>query len=100
MINKFCKKTLWEVSQTLSAVAGGIKPAETVIKNAKLINVCTREIQENIDVAIVEGRIALVGDASHCIGEDTKVIDANGSYIAPGFLDGHIHVESSMLTVG
>ena len=43
MINKFCKKPLWEVSQTLSAVAGGGKPAETVIKNAKLINVCTNE---------------------------------------------------------
>ena len=100
MINKFCKKPLWEVSQTLSAVAGGGKPAETVIKNAKLINVCTREIQDNIDVAIAEGRIALVGDASHCIGETTNVIDANGSYIAPGFLDGHIHVESSMLTAG
>ncbi|MBE5852116.1 MAG: adenine deaminase [Lachnospiraceae bacterium] len=100
MINKFCKKPLWEVSQTLSAVAGGAKPAETVIKNAKLINVCTREIQDNIDVAIAEGRIALVGDASHCIGETTNVIDANGSYIAPGFLDGHIHVESSMLTAG
>jgi len=100
MINKFCKKPLWEVSQILSAVAGGARPADTVIKDARLVNVCTREIQEHIDVAIAEGRIALVGDASHCIGEQTKVIDAEGNYIAPGFLDGHIHVESSMLTAG
>ncbi len=100
MINKFCKTPLWECSQTLSAVAGGAAPAELVIKNAKLVNVCTREIQENISVAIACGRIALVGDAEHCIGPDTKVIDAEGQYLAPGFLDGHIHVESSMMGVG
>ena len=100
MINKFCKMPLWECSQTLSAVAGGAAPAELVIKNAKLVNVCTKEIQENISVAVACGRIALVGDAEHCIGPDTQVIDAQGQYLAPGFLDGHIHVESSMMSVG
>ncbi len=100
MFNKFCKKQLWECSKDLSAVAMGRISAETVIKNAKLINVCTKEIMENTDVAIHSGRIALVGDASHCIGENTKVIDAEGMYIAPGMLDGHIHIESSMLSAG
>lgn len=100
MINKFCKFPLWECSQTLAAVAQGKKPADTVITNAKLINVCTGEIIEDTDVAITCGRIALVGDAKHCIGKDTNVINANGQYIAPGFLDGHIHVESSMMSVG
>lgn len=100
MINKFCVSPLWESSKTLSAVAQGIKPAETVITNAKLINVCTGEILPDTDVAIACGRIALVGDGKHCIGEHTTVIDANGQYIAPGFLDGHIHVESSMMSVG
>ncbi len=100
MFNKFCKKQLWECSAILSAVALGKTPAETVIKNAKLINVCTKEIMDNTDVAIHSGRIALVGDASHCIGESTKVIDACGKYIAPGLLDGHIHIESSMLSAG
>ena len=100
MINKFCKKPLWECSKTLSAVAQGLAPAETVIKGAKLVNVCTAEIQEDVDVAIAEGRIAYLGRADHCIGEDTQVIDAKGQYIAPGFLDGHIHVESSMMGVG
>ena len=100
MLNHFCKKPLWEVTKKLSAVALGIQKADTVIKNARLVNVCTREIQDNIDVAIAEGRIALVGDAFACTGENTKVIDAGGKYIAPGFLDGHIHVESSMLSVG
>lgn len=95
---KFCKTQLWECSRTLSDVAMGRKPAETVIKNARLVNVCTHEIIDNTDVAIACGRIALVGDASHCIGENTKVIDAAGQLIAPGFLDGHIHIESSMMT--
>ena len=100
MINKFCASPLWETSRTLSLVAQGVEKAETVITNAKLVNVCTKEIQDNISVAIAKGRVALVGDASHCIGDETKVIDAKGQYIAPGFLDGHIHVESSMLSVG
>ena len=95
---KFCKIQLWECSRTLSDAAMGRKPAETVIRGARLVNVCTHEILDNIDVAIACGRIALVGDAAHCIGEGTKVIEANGQLIAPGFLDGHIHIESSMMT--
>lgn len=100
MINKFCKKPLWACSQTLVKVATGAEKAQLVIQNAKLINVCTREILENVDVAVSEGRIAMVGDCKHCIGENTQVIDASGKYLAPAFMDGHIHVESSMLTVG
>ena len=100
MLNKFCKKPLYEVTRTMANVAMGVQKAEMVIRNAKLVNVCTAEIQEGIDVAIAEGRIALVGDASHCIGADTKIIDATGQFIAPGFMDAHIHVESSMISVG
>lgn len=100
MINTFCKFPLWEVSQTLVNVAAGVEKAELVVKGAKLINVCTREILENVDVAVAKGRIAMVGDCKHCIGENTLVIEANGKYLAPAFMDGHIHVESSMLTVG
>lgn len=95
---KFCKKQLWECTSALADVAQGRQSAETVIRNARLVNVCTREILENVDVAIACGRIALVGDASHCIGKSTKIIDAGGQLIAPGFLDGHIHIESSMMT--
>lgn len=95
---KFCKKQLWECTSTLADVAQGRRGADTVIKNARLVNVCTHEILENTDVAIACGRIALVGDASHCIGESTKVIEAKGQLIAPGFMDGHIHIESAMMT--
>ena len=100
MINKFCKKPLWECSARLSRVATGAEAADLVIKNARLINVCTHEILDNISVAIAEGRIALVGDASHCIGKNTEILDAEGKYLAPAFMDGHIHIESSMLSVG
>lgn len=99
MFNMFQDIPLWDVSKEVSAVAMGLQKADTVITNAQLINVCTKEIIPNVDVAIVKGRIALVKDAKHCIGEQTLVMDAQGKYIAPGFLDGHIHVESSMMSV-
>ncbi|GHS94087.1 adenine deaminase [Synergistales bacterium] len=83
----------------LCAVAMGRESADSVIKNTRLVNVNTGEIQENIDIAITRGRIALVGDAAHTIGKDTRVIDADGMYATPGFMDGHLHVESSMLRV-
>jgi adenine deaminase len=52
------------------------------------------------DIAIVGGHIAYVGpDASHTIGKKTKVIEAKGRYLVPGLLDGHMHVESGMITV-
>lgn len=97
MINTFCKTPLWECSKTLADVALGRTPAETVVKNARLVNVNTREVIEGADVAVACGRIAYIGDATHCIGENTLVIEADGRYLAPGFLDGHIHVESSMV---
>jgi len=90
---------LAEVTEKLVAVAQGREPADTVIKNARLVNVNTAEIVLDVDVAITYGRIALVGNASHTISENTRVIDARGCYITPGFMDGHMHVESSMLSV-
>jgi adenine deaminase len=84
----------------LVAVAMGRKSADTVIKNAKWVNVHSGEIIPATDIAICHGRFAYVGpDASHTIGPATKVIDANGRYACPGFCDGHMHVESGMLTV-
>ena len=100
MINRFCKKPLWECSRRLSAVAMGREPADLVVKNATLVNVCTKELQPSVDVAVANGRIAMVGDCSHCIGQETVVVDATGKYLAPAFMDGHIHIESSMMTAG
>ena len=84
MINKFCKKPLWECSTTLSAVAQGLAPAETVIKGAKLVNVCTAEIQENVDVAIAEGRITapvVLGRDHHDVsGTDSPYRETSNIY--------------------
>ncbi|GAB4219659.1 MAG: adenine deaminase [Spirochaetota bacterium] len=90
---------LENITMELADVAMGRRKADMVIKNGTLVNVNTKELQEHIDVALYKGRIALVGDAKHCIGESTEIVDATGLFIAPGFMDGHIHVESSMLTV-
>ena len=90
---------LYQVTRDLSNTAMGITKADMVIKNVKLVNVNTAEIIENIDIAIKKGRIALVGDAKHTIGKKTTIIDGTGYYATPGFIDTHIHVESSMLTV-
>ncbi len=73
-------------------VALGEKKADLVIKNAKIVNVLTEEIYES-EVAIVKGRIAGVGKGY--IGE--KEIDLKGAYLTPGFIDGHVHIESSMM---
>ncbi len=101
MINKFCKMPLWDCNRTLIQVAQGQKPAEIVIRDAKLVDVCTAEIIEHVDVAIACGRIAYVGiapnTAEHTIGPDTRVIEANGRYLSPGFIDGHMHIESAMV---
>lgn len=90
---------IWQVSQELAATARGDSPADLVVTNARLVNVVTGEIIKGIDVAVRCGRIALVGQAQHTIGRHTRVIDAAGAYVTPGFMDGHIHVESSMVTL-
>ena len=82
----------------LIAVAQGQAPADMIIRGGQLVNVHTAEIYP-ADVAIVGKRIAAVGNLPEgCCGPDTKVIDAAGKYLAPGFIDAHIHIESSMLT--
>lgn len=82
----------------LLAVAGGQQPADIVIKNGKIVNVLTAEIYDG-GVAISDQTIAAVGDVDYCIGEGTQVVDAQGMFITPGFIDGHIHPESSDLAI-
>ncbi|MDR3572678.1 MAG: adenine deaminase [Anaerolineaceae bacterium] len=80
--------------------AMGRASADLVIRQGQWVCVQTGEIIPKTDVAICAGRIAFVGaDASHTIGPKTQVINANGRYLVPGLLDGHMHIESGMLTV-
>lgn len=88
------------ISRQLVDVAMGRAPADLVLRNGRWVCVQSGEIIPNTDIAIVEGRIAYVGpDGGHTIGQQTRIIDAEESYLVPGLLDGHMHVESGMLTV-
>lgn len=88
------------LSKTLVNVAMGREPAEMVIRKGQWVCVQSGEIVPDIDIAIVAGHFAYVGeDASHCIGDETRIIEANGRYLVPGLLDGHMHIESGMVTV-
>ena len=76
--------------QNLILKARGDEKSELVLKNAKIINVFTNEIIEG-DLAIDKGYIVGIGQY-----EGQKEIDLNGKYLSPGFIDGHVHIESSM----
>src|SRR6478609_2412631 len=80
-----------KVQQKLS-VARGERPAELLFKNAHVVNVFSGEIHET-NVAVEDGRIVGFGDY-----KARKVINLRGAYLAPSLIDGHFHVESSMLT--
>lgn len=88
-----------EAQARLVEVAAGRAPADLVIRGGQWVNVHTREIIPDIDVALADGRVAYVGpDASVSIGPETRVIEAKGRYMVPGLIDAHMHVESGMLT--
>jgi adenine deaminase len=88
------------VAPTLVDVASGRRPADLVIRQGRWVNVHSGEIIPYTDLAVIEGRFAYCGpDARHCIGPNTIVIEANGRYLVPGLCDGHMHVESGMVTV-
>ncbi|MCA9948827.1 MAG: adenine deaminase, partial [Anaerolineales bacterium] len=94
------RKPWHTVTKDLVDVAMGRSAADMVICNGRWVNVHSGEIIPHSDVAICGSRIAYVGeDASHTIGENTRVIEANGRYLIPGLCDAHMHVESGMVTV-
>jgi adenine deaminase len=85
----------------LIAVAARRIPADLVVRNCRWVNVHSREVIEGTHVAVKSGRFAYCGpDTGTLIGPRTEVIDAVGKYLVPGLCDGHMHIESGMLTVG
>lgn len=71
--------------------------ADLVLRDGYVINVVTREIYQ-ADVAVKGEHILLVGNSDGLIGPSTKVENINGKFVSPGFIDSHMHFESSMLT--
>lgn len=80
--------------QRFLAVAQGEARADLVLRDARLVNVASGEI-ERVDVAVVDGRIAGIGDYA----DGAEEIDLAGDYLAPAFIDAHFHVESSLLWI-
>jgi adenine deaminase len=74
-------------------MASGKGKVDLLIKNGRLVNVFSGQI-ERTDVAIWNGIIVGLGDY-----EARKVIDVGGSFLCPGLIDGHVHIESSMVTI-
>jgi adenine deaminase len=81
-----------EATQRLLEVARGDAPADLLLKNARVVNTVSYEIEE-ADVAVFGGRIAGLGSYSA-----RETVDIQGRYLAPALLDGHIHIESTLLT--
>ena len=77
--------------QTLIRFARGEAPVELLLKNARVVNVLSGEIVPS-DVAIVRSRIVGLGDY-----EAEETLDLEGAYLAPGFIDAHVHIESSLV---
>ncbi|MGD8813011.1 MAG: adenine deaminase [Anaerolineales bacterium] len=89
-----------KMTSELVDVATGRAPADVIIRDGKWVCVQSGEILEGTDIALKGERIAFVGpDASHAVGPKTRLIEAQGRYLVPGLMDGHMHVESSMLTI-
>ncbi len=72
--------------------ASGEKKAKLVLKHARIINVFTESVEE-ADIAVEAGHIVGIGSY-----EGENEVDLEGRYVCPGFLDGHIHLESSMVS--
>ena len=75
------------------AVARGDEPADLVVRGGRVLSVFTREWLE-CDVAVVDGWIAGLGDY-----DGREELDASGRHVVPGFIDAHMHLESSKLLV-
>jgi adenine deaminase len=73
------------------AVARGDEPADVVVRGGRVLSVFTREWLD-VDIAIADGRIAGLGDY-----DGREIVDASGRYVVPGFIDAHMHLESTKL---
>ena len=89
-----------ETAPQLVDVAMGRAPADMLIRNGRWVNVHSGEIIAGTDIAIKAGRFAAIGpDLGYTVGDETEIIEADDRYLVPGLCDGHMHVESGMVTV-
>jgi len=81
--------------EQLIAVARGDAPGDTLLANGRIVNVFTSEVEEG-DVVLCGDRIAGISRGYKA----REVVDLGGAYLLPGFINGHTHIESSMLSIG
>ena len=91
-------KQAMEYRELIDVLMADDRYADVVLYNGNVINVISKEIY-TADIAMKGDYIALVGDCESLIGPDTVVVDVRGKYLSPGFIDSHMHFESSMLTI-
>lgn len=91
--NPFARRSTQSIKE-LVEVSSGRRPADISLENARIVNVYSGEIIEG-NVAIYKDRIAGVGPRYKA----AKKINLKGKYIAPGFIDGHFHIESSLVII-
>lgn len=97
MLNRFSVPSLHTITRELADVAGGRRPPELVITGARILSTYTERYREDQEIWIHRGRIAAIRPAGSCRSAG-KVYDAAGGILAPGLVDPHIHIESSMMT--
>lgn len=100
-LTRFSVPPLHTVTRTLAAVAMGREAPDLVITGARLLSTYTERIHDGREIWIKSGRIAVVksaGTFQPAKGSKTEIYDARGGILAPGLIDPHIHIESSMMT--
>jgi adenine deaminase len=85
------------LKERIFAGTGQIK-ADTILEHCRILNVNTKEIIHG-DIAITSEIITGIGDVSDLKDSSTHIIDVNNRYVSPGLIDGHVHFESSMVTL-
>ncbi len=100
-LTRFSVPPLYTVTRTLAAVAMGREAPDLVITGARLLSTYTERLHAGREIWIKSGRIAAVmpvGKFTPAHGGKTKIHDVRGGILAPGLVDPHIHIESSMMT--
>lgn len=86
------QKSKETIQRLIRASLGEVK-SDLVVTGGRLINVYSGEVLDGVELAVSQGRVCYVGpSADHTRGDETRVIDARGRWIAPGFVDAHTHI--------
>jgi adenine deaminase len=102
MINRFSVPPLFQSTKKLAKIASGIIEPDLVLFNARVLSTYTDRILENKEIWVSSGRIVCVkdnGDHKRIFNKsDLPTYDAQNNILAPGLIDPHMHIESSMMT--